>query len=59
MTVTKQVLQITVTAEPLPDGAEAFGVQIESDPAMPASWAADFLHTIATSIATDGFDDSP
>ena len=54
MTDTKQVLQITVVAERLPDGHEAFGVEIASDPRMPAEWAAEFLHEVASSIATDG-----
>ncbi|PRB01768.1 hypothetical protein [Microbacterium sp. MYb64] len=56
MSDVKQVLQVTVTAERLPDGHEAYGVEIESDPRMPAGWAADFLHGVATSIETDGFD---
>lgn len=58
MTETKQVLQVTVTAEQLGDGREAYAVKIESDPRMPAEWAADFLHGIAASIATDGFEEA-
>ncbi|WP_159575357.1 hypothetical protein [Microbacterium sp. 8M] len=54
MTDTKQVLQITVVAERLPDGHEAFGVEIASDPRMPAAWAAEFLHGVASSIADEG-----
>lgn len=58
MSETKQVLKVTVTAEDLGGGREAYAVQIESDPRMPAEWAADFLHGIATSIATDGFEEA-
>jgi hypothetical protein len=56
MSDTKQVLQVTVTAERLPEGNVAYGIEIESAPNMPAAWAAEFLHGVASSIETDGFD---
>lgn len=53
MTRTIKALQVTVTAEQLPHGKEAYSVEIDAHGKVPASWIVSMLRQIADGIETD------